>query len=293
MRDFRHRENDDWRRVTRGDPCPICGRPDWCLVAGSKDAPTAAICARIESAKLCGEAGWLHRLRDDWLRVPTRRTVAIDTPPTVRNLSQFANNCRAVLGHHSRQLLAIDLKVTGESLSRLHVGWSRGHRAFTFPMLDAVGMVRGIRLRGTNGRKWSVRGGHEGLFIPDGLTVNDLLVISEGPTDTAALLDLDFAAVGRPSCSGGVHLVVDLVVARGPKEIAVIADGDLPGERGARNLAALLASYVPKVRTIVPPAGIKDVREWKHRGATHAEIRRAINDRDPLSLAVMTRSVQR
>ena len=48
-------------RVRRDNPCPICGKPDWCLIAGDK---TAAICKRIESPKQCGEAGWLHRLRD-------------------------------------------------------------------------------------------------------------------------------------------------------------------------------------------------------------------------------------
>jgi hypothetical protein len=65
-----------WQRVSRRRPCPVCGRPDWCLFTGDDDAPTAAICARVESEKRAGEAGWVHRLRDDgpvW--TPTRRLV--------------------------------------------------------------------------------------------------------------------------------------------------------------------------------------------------------------------------
>lgn len=41
----------DWRRVTRAELCPVCGRPDWCLVTGPEGGLTAAICARTESPK--------------------------------------------------------------------------------------------------------------------------------------------------------------------------------------------------------------------------------------------------
>ena len=50
-----------WIRVTRRNRCPVCGKPDWCLI--SQDGK-AAICARIESGKPVGNkgAGWLHTL---------------------------------------------------------------------------------------------------------------------------------------------------------------------------------------------------------------------------------------
>jgi len=35
-------------RVSRRQPCPICGKPDWCLMA---EDGSAAICARIEEAQ--------------------------------------------------------------------------------------------------------------------------------------------------------------------------------------------------------------------------------------------------
>ncbi len=66
----------DWMRVSKKRPCPVCAKLDWCLYVGPADAPTAAICARIESQKRCGEGGWLHQLRDDKWR-PSRVDDAI------------------------------------------------------------------------------------------------------------------------------------------------------------------------------------------------------------------------
>lgn len=103
------------------------------------------------------------------------------------------------------------------------------------------------------------------------------LLVCEGPTDTAALLDLGLSAVGRPSCSGGVKLLVELVKQRRPAEVVIVADGDAPGQRGAGNQAAVLVAYCAAVRIIAPPVGIKDAREWKRRGATAADVAAVID----------------
>jgi hypothetical protein len=70
----------DWNRVSRRRPCPVCERPDWCLYAGDESAPSAVICARVESNKRVGDqgAGWLHVLRNDGPVWPEwKRTVHI------------------------------------------------------------------------------------------------------------------------------------------------------------------------------------------------------------------------
>jgi hypothetical protein len=166
-------------------------------------------------------------------------------------------------------MLARKLGVTLKSLEALHVGYSVQHRAYSFPMTGEHRRVCGIRLRTDDGRKFSVKGGKEGLFIPSGVGPDcpfgggGELVICEGPTDCAALFDLDMNVIGRPSCSGGAGLIVDLVQDWHPDEVSIIADADAPGQRGARYLAARLVGYVPNgVRIVTPPSGAKDAREW-------------------------------
>ena len=90
------------------------------------------------------------------------------------------------------------------------------------------------------GKKIAVKGGHDGLFIPEGIDARGLVLVCEGPTDTAALLDLGFNAVGRPSCRGGVKLLVGLVQKHRPSGVVIVSDGDAPGQRGGESLAALL-----------------------------------------------------
>jgi hypothetical protein len=156
--------------------------------------------------------------------------------------------------------------------------------------------VLGVRLRLSGGRKLSVKGGKEGLFVP-GPHPNPLpkgegtglLLIAEGPTDTAALLDLGFSAVGRPSCTGGVALLVKLVQHHRPEAVVIVADADAAGIGGAESLAAKLTAYCPMVRVVTPPAGVKDAREWKRRGATAADVQATIDAAPVRKLSVSVR----
>jgi len=285
-----------WRRVEKAHPCPICQRPDWCLMTGPEGNPTAAICARVVSEKRCGDAGWLHRLHNDesWQR-PRRRTIRIRPPaPAIQpDLARLAEQCSQAIRTDVLDRLADGLGLSIESLRRLRVGWSGEHRAYTFPMTDGRGSVLGIRLRLPSGRKLSVCGGKEGLFIPADLSEASPLLITEGPTDCAALLDLGFTVVGRPSCKGGSRLLVELVQRRQAAEVVIVADADShdAGQRGAENLAAALIAYAASVRVIAPAAGCKDAREWKRSGATRGEVQSAINAA-PARRLTITRKVR-
>lgn len=287
-----------WRRVSKGHCCPVCGKGDWCMV--SEDG-TAAICPRTPDGAVrdLGEAGYLHELAESRpRRVRRRRAVQIgidagEQPPP--KFAQMSAGWAAATKIEDLLELSDELGVSPESLTRLGVGWAQQHRAWSFPMRDARGLVRGIRLRGPSGAKWSVKGGREGLFLPsgladvDGLDIMDMLditsegvsprlLVCEGPTDCAALLDLGFAAVGRPSCTGGTRLLVELVRMRQVQEVIIFADadGNGAGQRGAESLGSVLVTYVPAVRIVYPPAGVKDVRQWKQDGATPQDVQAAI-----------------
>src|SRR5262245_26092580 len=66
-----------YRRVSKHDPCPICGRPDWCAIRNDD----AVLCMRTASAHAARAGGWWHRLPDG--DAPPLRLVAPPARPTV------------------------------------------------------------------------------------------------------------------------------------------------------------------------------------------------------------------
>lgn len=260
-----------WPRVSKRKPCEICERPDWCTVTPDG---TAACCMRVESSKLLSNGGWLHRLNNGVYQdreYTTRLTVPTQSIP--RNFGQLAEQYEQRASDSRIETFAGELGVSAKSLRRLHIGWDGD--AWTFPMQNATGDVVGIRRRFSNGQKLSVRGGKEGLFIPDDLSCDEQIFVCEGPTDTAAILTLGYHAVGRPSCRGGTAFVVQLVRGR---EIVIVSDQDTPGQCGAETLAKKLQPLCPSVQIIIPPIGIKDVRAWLQAGATRSDIDKTIKN---------------
>jgi hypothetical protein len=265
---------DHFNRVTRSNRCPICDHPTWCLI--SKDG-AAAICARIESPKRVSDAGWLHRLTDsprrDYVRSAPIRT------DTTTDWEAVSRKCEKAL--NSAVELASSLGVPTIALLAMHVGWSDEKRAYTFPMRDATGKVIGIRTRAKDGKKLTMTGGHNGIFIPDPLSEQgDQLLVCEGPTDCAAIYSLGFDVIGRPSNTGGKEFVLGVIKARRPRRVILVLDRDKPGsdaERLTREDAAILASQIKcECRMILPPQ--KDARDWIKAGATCRDFARAIDN---------------
>ena len=147
-------------------------------------------------------------------------------------------------------------------------------------MWDGNGAMIGIRLRSLNGAKWCVPGSANGIFWPtevDRLSESGMM-ICEGPTDCAALLDLGFDAIGRPNALGGAKYLTDFV--RGARRrVIIIADND--GERGvgmagAHKLATAIKPLTRAVRVLKTPGGFKDIRGWYNGGGTREQLMRLI-----------------
>lgn len=257
-------------RVNKNRRCPVCGKPDWCLIAEDR---SAAICARIEqgSFKRAGDAGWLHvfdkghQKRNEELRMKNPERISGYHRPAISNrpidfgrmAEVFASRCN----DYQLWFLSNILGVTPRSLRRLGIGCSAG--GFTFPMSDEHGRIIGIRRRFDNGKKNCVKGSKNGLFIPAGIEDTPRLVICEGATDCAAALDLGYAAIGRPSCNSKVAMTVRYVRRR---PVIIVADRDTAGIRGAQKLAEALLQNGSDVRIVLPPPAYKDLREWKESG---------------------------
>jgi len=216
-------QSDKMVRVNRNNPCPICGRCDWCLV--SEDG-SAAICPRTPDGaiKEIPGCGYLHILRTGGRDKPRRRGFRIrirSSADQERDFEPLAKRCQDRLTSGKVNILAVSLGVTVESLRRLRVGWDGA--AYTFPMSNAEGQIIGIRRRFPSGRKVSVTGSKTGIFIPAGLDSGIPLLVCEGPTDTAAAITLDFDVIGRPNNNSLVEMTANVCKNR---DVVVIADND-------------------------------------------------------------------
>jgi hypothetical protein len=267
-----------WVRCSKRLRCPVCDKPDYCTIA-----PDAGLvhCQRIDNGQPAkGNAGgWIHRLGDKAGAVVTLAKNAPETKPlTQSQLDDYQRRSLAGLTHDLRWPLFEETGIALYEQRQLGVGFDGEH--WTFPMRHPIGnRILGFRLRFRNGRKLSLKGGREGLFLPaDWAAPRQRLWIVEGPTDTAAMLALGFKhVIGRPCALGGAPLILKAIEYANPYSVIIIADNDEPdkngiraGLRGAEILCKQIAAVGTSCRVVLPPA--KDVRLWKAAGATSVDI---------------------
>lgn len=276
-------------RVSKNKPCPVCGKIDWCLVASDNGA---AICPRIQdgSVKRCGDAGWLHILRVDGCQGFRKRRLGVcffagcsDTSKTFDYWESVTrDNQRQLSKSHLAQMCSIG-GVSEASFKRLRLGWDGG--AYCFPMFNEHGRAIGIRRRFANGFKCSVSQSHSGLFIPANLSDDGTILVCEGPTDTAAALDLGYDSIGRANCNSLVEMTARYLRGR---NVVVVSDNDTVGYDGASKLAKRLIRSCKSVKIIRPPDGVKDLREWKSKdGSCKLRLENQMHSTAPISLEVV------
>lgn len=160
-----------WERASKGRPCPICGKPDWCLIAAGG---SAAICARIKSGWPVGSkgAGWLHKL-DGPAPLPSPRhragfTQTPKAPPDVLNATYSALLAALELSAAHRDNLRrrglSDAEIDGLGYRSLPPD---GRRDDVAARLRA----KGVRLAGVpgfcfRGGLWRLVPGRPGIAIP-------------------------------------------------------------------------------------------------------------------------------
>jgi hypothetical protein len=249
---------NNFSRVTRSNPCPICGKPDWCLIAKWG----GVLCMRVESSKAGKSGGWWHKPGAD--HGPVRFIPRREPPPldAAAVMSRFHVRTTPTM----QAQLAESLGVSTASVSVLAACWAEEHRAWAFPMRDGSGNVIGIRLRNDEGQKWAVKGSRQGIFIPD-TTHQDLAMICEGPTDTAAALTLGYYAIGRPSCQGGTLETSAWLASKFIRRIVIVADNDGPGYAGAEKFG-MESGCEWKLWTPIQ----KDIRAFVCAGGTRLDI---------------------
>jgi len=170
--------------------------------------------------------------------------------------------------------------VSVDSLVALGIGYSEQRDAWSFPMRSGGGPIIGIRLRNAKAKKWAITGSLNGLFYsPAALRGAKTILFPEGPTSTAALMDLGYVTVGRCAARGSARDVLVILNAYKPDLVVIVGDVDAPdknghqaGIEGAGDLANKVWSVNGwKTKLIFPRRG-KDSRAWLQAGATRAEV---------------------
>ena len=244
-----------WTRVTKKDPCPVCGKGDWCCIG-----QYWVNCMRVSGPRAAANGGWLHPIHG-LKEKPLQSMPKIDRKPSI-NATALVREWKKAIPTRDITILAGALCLSAWSLRELGVCWAPPHGAWCFPMVDAYGSTVGIRLRGDDGRKWAVRGSRQGMFMGRG-GAQETVWVTEGPTDAAAGLELGLFTIGRPSCRGCINDICTAIRRADSRRAVILSDNDSPGHDGALQLAAAL--HIPSV-IICPPA--KDLRSYVTKGGT-------------------------
>jgi hypothetical protein len=228
---------------------------------------TNAVCARVSVGGVyCGEPGYRHVLKGQ----PVARTTSKLRERVPLDASSHAQRFERAITTDQIAAVSTELGVSVESLRRLRIGWCQEHDAPAFPMWQR-GTICGIRIW-KHGAKFCLLDSQNGFFIPRGFSSDlDVVYIVEGPTDTAALLDMGLDAIGKPNVNACTNELISWLLEHRPGLAVFVGENDNPDARGvvagidktkeqcSRATAAGLSTAF-----VLPPRG-KDVREWKTR----------------------------
>ena len=226
----------EWKRVSRREPCPVCGKPDYC---GRTVDGSAVRCMRVDSDKPStakdGTMGWIHVLSNPLPPVAATKNV-LKKP-------DWTKECRAMFDHEKahdkRCAIADTLAVSVESLElmRVGIGWDEwnGAEFSSWPSRDHNGRCIGYVRRYSDGAKRTNEGGSTGVFYTsEWFSRPGPLWVVEGGSDVAACESAGLCAIGRASNTHGGEYIRRMVKQCCPdKRVIVVGERDeVPEKRG-------------------------------------------------------------
>ena len=223
-------------RVSRQNPCPVCSKPDWCLI--SRDG-SAAICARIEagSVKRCGEAGWLQRF-DDSTRIPIIEGPQVRRPK--KRIVRTYDYCDE----------------SGDVLFQV----------VRYEPKD----FRQRRPDGNGGWTWNLNGVRRVLYNLPEITedTSKTVFLTEGEKDSDRLAGLGLLATTAAMGAGTWRSEYSEILRS--RDVVILPDADEAGRKYADQVAGSLSGTAASVKIIelpeLPEKG--DVSDWLDNGGT-------------------------
>lgn len=291
-----------WTTVTKAKPCPICDRADWCGRTVSDEHGVEIVrCMRADGSSI---PGWRALKTDaeggttfiDEAAAAIAKPQARRRPPEPVHVPKYIEVHQAASkmiweAEHAQKAAdwIRELGLETGAIPAFDIGYTG--KVLTVPMRDENGEHIGTHIRFPDGSKKSITGSRNGLYIPDSLLYEgrpkrpltqgypEPVVIVEGWTDAAAMMQIGFCVIGRPSNVGSVAMLTEVV--RG-HHVVILGESDgryqantnserdkwkQPGTDGPRALAEALIQVNKSVR-ISTPGSSKDAREWVRSGAT-------------------------
>lgn len=202
--------NKQQNRATRSRPCPLCGKPDWCI----HDA-NAVLCARSNgqgAVAQFGSYGYLHLLSDD-----QPDSVIVERPrqkmdDELHEEMWVLTREYIAVGKDMVPSLAREWHADEQHLRQLFIGWNEKYRAWTIPEWNHKRRIVGIGFRLGNGKKLQEVGGRRGLvYVNDWRQQKGTVIIVEGASDVVAGLTKGMCVIGRPSCRGGAKYLGEML----------------------------------------------------------------------------------
>lgn len=258
----------DWPSVTASNPCEICGGKTWCTRSVDGDV------ANCERTRETPHGWWKMKDRDEPSEGAVFKRGTKPQPKTGPDLDELSAGFQRAARGDLVDELAVALwgedrgTELRDGLKQLSIGYSEDDVAYSFPERVANGDIVAINLQTAHRGKWMVAGPKaRGLFIPRNLmSLPDPVLIVEGASDTATMVALGIAAVGRPNNVMGFNEIVKLLENRDAiliGEFDVKDDGRWPGRDAAVNMAGKLAlAWGQTMAWSMPPNRAKDVRRW-------------------------------
>jgi hypothetical protein len=260
--------------ATKTNPCPVCNRDHKCSIGDDRSIFCGRTFTDSPGFKFMGKTAcetWgMFRAADDPAlgrrdepRGPAADLSALDAKPWTSIFAQQEAAMTATL----RGKLAAALKLPAWAVCG--AGWIAGESCWTFPERDAGGRIIGINRRYRDGSKMVIGGGNRGLTILNGWDRAGTIFLPEGASDTLTLAAMGLSALGRPSNTGGVKLLAELLRGFHDRPVIVLGehdakpDGKWPGREGATSTAARLTAALGRpVAWALPANGSKDIRAW-------------------------------
>ena len=252
-------------RVDQNHPCPVCEKGRWC--AFTEDGEYVA-CKRVSEGSITnlGQFGYLHKLNSTMdLQGLTKNDRPIVDWKSLQQTYKFQ---LSTLRKHP------PLGFKANTYTEYFCGWNG--KGWTFPVWNERMAICGMQVRYPDGTKCSVTGTKIGVFIPQSITsaIKSILCITEGLTDSMVSTEFGLPAMGKWNCDSTHEIALSLVLERiQPSRVIIVSDNDDPGKKGAKELYNMIKTYNSGLHTtgVIPPEGIKDLRDWKNKGLTREE----------------------